>query len=83
MHGYRATIRDQKFTEPVALSSTASVDLPLPGNALGCDFVLLALRARCKRDTNVLAETVRGSKRPFPQIASFSFSNSARAIRAG
>jgi hypothetical protein len=51
---------DQKFTEPVALSSTASVDLPLPGTALGCDFVLLALRARCKQHTNVLAEMVKG-----------------------
>jgi hypothetical protein len=53
---------DQKFTEPVALSSTASVDLPLPGTALGCDFVLLALRARCKQHTNELAETVKGSE---------------------
>jgi hypothetical protein len=51
---------DQKFTEPVALSSTASADLPLPGTALRSDFVLLALRARCKRDTNGSAEAVKG-----------------------
>ena len=56
------TLGPKKFTEPVALSSTASADLPLPGTALGSDFVLLALRARCKRDTNVSAEAVKGSK---------------------
>ena len=56
------TIRDQKFTEPVALSSTASADLPLPGTAFGSDFVLLTLRARCKQHTNALAETVKGSR---------------------
>ena len=61
MHS-RVTIRDQKFTEPVALSSTASADLPLPGTALGCDFDLLALRARCKQHTNASAETVKGPK---------------------
>ena len=52
----------KKFTEPVALSSTASADLPLPGTAFGSDFVLLALRARCKGDINALAERVKGSK---------------------
>lgn len=52
----------QKLTEPVALSSTASADLPLPGTALGCDFVLLALRARCKQHTNASTHTVKGSK---------------------
>ena len=50
----------QKFTEPVALSSTASADFPLPGTALRSDFVLLALRARCKQHTNALARTVKG-----------------------
>jgi hypothetical protein len=39
MHSAIATIRDQKFTEPVALSSTASADLPLPGTA----FVPIAI----------------------------------------
>jgi hypothetical protein len=54
---------DQKFTEPVALSSTASADLPLPGTALRSDFVLLALRARCKQHTNASTKTVKGSER--------------------
>ena len=60
MHSAAVTIRDQKFTEPVALSSTASADLPLPGIASGGDFVLLALRARCKQHTNALAQMVKG-----------------------
>ena len=65
---------DQKFTEPVALSSTASADLPLPGTALRSDFVLLALRARCKQHTNALAETVKGSRQVVCAIcALFSF----------
>src|SRR5581483_12397664 len=38
---------DQKFTEPVALSSTSPVNLRLPPTALGSGFDLLALRARC------------------------------------
>ena len=44
----------EQFTEPAALSSIASVDLPPSGlaafrvPALGSDFDLLALRARCK-----------------------------------
>jgi hypothetical protein len=57
------TIRDQKLTEPVALSSTASADFPLPGTALRSDFVLLALRARCKQHTNALTHMVKGSER--------------------
>jgi hypothetical protein len=60
LRGRTLRVGPKKFTEPVALSSTASVDLPLPGTALGCDFVLLALRARCKHHTNVLAEMVKG-----------------------
>ena len=52
----------QKLTEPVALSSTASADFPLPGTALRSDFVLLALRARCKQHTNAPAEMVKGSE---------------------
>ena len=42
--------RDQKFTEPVALSSTFPVNLRLPPTALGSGFDLLALRARCKNN---------------------------------
>jgi hypothetical protein len=52
----------KKFVEPVALSSTASADLPLPGTALRSDFVLLALRARRKSHTNSLAEEFKGSR---------------------
>jgi hypothetical protein len=73
---------DQKFTEPVALSSTASADLPLPGTAFGSDFVLLALRARCKQHTNVSAETVKGSEKAMCAICTLFFSSGARAIRA-
>ena len=56
---------DQKFTEPVALSSTVPAnprpcDLPVPGSG----FDLLALRARCKRklprpDTAIQAGRMR------------------------
>jgi hypothetical protein len=42
-------VLDQRFAEPVSLSSTASADFPLPGTALGLGFDLLALRARRKR----------------------------------
>ncbi len=41
----------QKFTEPVALSSTSPVNLWLPPRALGSGFDLLALRARCKNES--------------------------------
>src|ERR671937_1555066 len=40
----------KSFTEPGALSSTASADLPLPRRALRDRFDLLASRARCRRD---------------------------------
>ena len=43
--------RAKKFTEPVALSSPEPVGFPLPRTAPGLGFDLLALRARCKRDT--------------------------------
>ena len=50
--GCRALQRrsDQKFTEPVALSSTFPVNLRLPPTALGSGFDLLALRARCQKN---------------------------------
>jgi hypothetical protein len=59
---------DQKFTEPVALSSTASADLPLPGTAFGLGFDLLALRARRKQHTNVCDKRVKGSKKDVAAI---------------
>src|SRR5919201_4352184 len=40
----------KSFTEPGALSSPVSVDLPLPRRALRDRFDLLASRARCRRD---------------------------------
>jgi len=52
----------KKFAEPVSLPSTDSADLPLPGTAFGTGFVLLALRARRKQDTNAYAQRVKGSK---------------------
>ena len=42
--------RDQKFTEPVALSSTSPTNLRLPPTALRSGFDLLALRARCTEE---------------------------------
>ncbi len=36
----------QRFAEPVALSSTAPDDFPLPRTAVWCGFDLIALRAR-------------------------------------
>jgi hypothetical protein len=43
---------DQKFTEPVALSSTFPVNLRLPPIALGSGFDLLAPRARCQKNVS-------------------------------
>ena len=58
----------KKFAEPVSLSSTASVDFPLPGTALGLGFDLLALRARRKRQSNDLVKRVKWSKDDVPAI---------------
>ncbi len=41
---------DQKFAEPVALSSTQPADRPLPRRALRLGFDLVALRARRKEE---------------------------------
>ena len=41
---------DQKFTEPVALSSTVPGNRRLPPRALGSGFDLLTLRARCRKN---------------------------------
>src|SRR5437764_1295535 len=43
--------RSKEFAEPVSLSSTALVDLPLARTALEFGFDLLALRARRKRQS--------------------------------
>src|SRR5581483_8995400 len=53
--------RDQKFSEPVALSSTSPAnhrpcDLPVPGSG----FDLLALRARCNGEANRPRAPVQG-----------------------
>ncbi len=58
----------KKFTEPVALSSTASAGFPawpcgLPRTTLGGDFDLLALRARCTREATAF---VRFRQDPSP-----------------
>ena len=50
---------DQKFTEPVALSSTSPVNLRLPPTALRSGFDLLALRARCKKEATRWAGAVQ------------------------
>jgi len=67
------TIRDQKFAEPVSLSSTVSADLPLPGTAFGTGFVLLALRARRKQHTNVCSKRVKLSERDMRAICALFF----------
>src|SRR5215831_18651574 len=54
---------DQKFTEPVALSSTSPGNLRLPPTALGSGFDLLALRARCKREPRARVSGAQGSER--------------------
>jgi len=41
----------KKFTEPVALSSAEPTGFPLPRTASRLGLDLLALRARCKRDS--------------------------------
>ena len=51
----------QKFTEPVAFSSTAPTNLWLAPMALGNGFGLLTLRARC---TQQRSDGVRGRSRP-------------------
>ena len=51
----------QKFTEPVALSSTFPVNLRLPPTALGSGFDLLALRARCKSESTGRDGSVQAS----------------------
>jgi hypothetical protein len=64
LRGRTPGVGPKKFAEPVALSSTASADLPLAGTALGLGFDLLALRARRKQHTNVLHASVKRVETP-------------------
>ena len=43
---------DQRFAEPVALSSAQPADRPLPRRAYGLGFNLVALRARREEEPN-------------------------------
>ena len=54
------SLLDQRFAEPVTLSSTSPVDFPLPRTALRRGFVLLALRARRKRQPSGQDRSVQG-----------------------
>jgi hypothetical protein len=52
----------QKFTEPVAFSSTIPTNLRLAPTALGNRFGLLTLRARCKKQPNGDPPRVQGKR---------------------
>src|SRR6266508_4588348 len=52
----------QRFAEPVALSSTAPDDFPLPRTAVWCGFDLIALRAR--RNQQYSGSHVASAARP-------------------
>ena len=51
--GRRILNAPKEFTEPVGLSSTRPIDLPLPRRAFRLSFDLVALRARYVEDTMV------------------------------
>src|SRR5213079_110918 len=53
-------VPDQKFAEPVALSSTQPADRPLPRRALRLGLDLVALRARRTRNLNDCVASVKG-----------------------
>src|SRR5215203_3622363 len=55
--------RDQKFTEPVALSSSEPGDFPLPRTVSRLGFDLLALRARCKGEVTARCGGAQGRRR--------------------
>jgi ring-1,2-phenylacetyl-CoA epoxidase subunit PaaB len=55
---------DQKFAEPVSLSSTVLADFPLPRTAFEVCFDLLALRARRKRQPNGSHRRLQGGRTP-------------------
>src|SRR5947207_1944577 len=68
-------VRDQKFAEPVSLSSTALADFPLPGTVLEFGFDLLGPRARRKRESRAFAGGSQGvGNTSFPQFAEIQFS---------
>src|SRR4051812_38304587 len=59
--------RDQKFTEPVALSSSEPGDFPLPRTVSRLGLDLLALRARCKGDSTAGRDSAQGCRRSGPR----------------
>src|SRR5579884_2891930 len=74
---------DQKFTEPVALSSTSPENLRLPPTALRSGFGLLALRARCKGEANGARRWIQGPRNGAARnLRMNSFATPAAAIRA-
>ncbi len=71
----------KKFAEPVSLSSTASVDFPLAGTALGLGFDLLALRARRKRESRGSGEKGQGVEKGHARnLRKFHFSTFPQSI---
>src|SRR5581483_1537637 len=74
---------EKKFTEPVALSSPEPTGFPLPRTALGPGFDLLALRARCKRDSRPRAGRVQvGPRGEARNLRKLLFARPRLAIRA-
>ena len=68
-------VRDQKFAEPVSLSSTALADFSLPGTVLKFGFDLLGLRARRKWESRGWTGVVQGPRNTSrPQFAEIQFS---------
>src|SRR3989442_211423 len=55
-----AATRDQRFAEPVALSSTTFADFPLPRTAFASGFDLVALRARRRWKSRGHSDDVQG-----------------------
>ena len=71
---YRRPALDQKFAEPVSLSSTALADFPLPGTVLEFGFDLLGFRARRKRQSRGSARAVQEvRKRRVRNLRKFNF----------
>ena len=64
-HGCEPTRRagPQKFTEPVALSSSEPGDFPLPRTVSRLGLDLLALRARCEGDTTAERDAAQECRR--------------------
>src|SRR5688500_12380033 len=64
----RRAAKDQKFREPVALSSIEPADFPLPRTALELDFDLIALRALCMEEANRAGCPIKTCRRAKPAI---------------